>query len=79
MDLIWNISYCTDKIAGHLNALDPIVQKLYTVPAEPLTIEERYLLREALINIGSHVNMINMDLSQAEAKKKSFVKKILRK
>ena len=79
MDLRWNVEYCTEQVTKELNKLNPIVTKLYTVPAEPLTIEERYLLRESLISIESQINLINMDLAQEPPKKNRFKKLFHRK
>ena len=78
MDLRWNLEYCTEQLTRQLNALEPIIKKLYLNPGEPLSIEENYKLREALVSIETHVNMMNCDLAEPEPKK-GFFKRLLNK
>lgn len=79
--LIWNVTYNTDKILEGFDRILDIKNKLYEIPMPTLTIEEAYQLREELVNIQVLAEMTRADLLRnIDAPiKKTFLQKLLRK
>ena len=77
---IWNVTYVNEKTLEQLEHLTDILQKLYTIPREPLTVEETYVLRETLMNLGSLADMQKGDLKALDtSSNSSLLKRLIRK
>jgi hypothetical protein len=74
-DLIWKIRYNNNHILRNLDYVQDIYQKLLRIPHEPLTIEDSFKLREALMGIRVHAEMTADDLVTEEVKAEQKAKK----
>ena len=78
---IANVTYNNNKSLEEFDQIGEITKKFYDVPRVPLTIEETYVLRGALMNLKVLAEMTRNDLIRHEQLpvKKTFLQKLLRK